>query len=109
MYRRLKNFNTTLKSNKRQMKKINVFAKTASISAIVLVGVLAFFLVLQFLLGEDVYVLMSCATCQRLFEFGFCLMVVIINWKLGRKKSKNTNETQQSSELSKRRHRTVEK
>jgi hypothetical protein len=102
MYHRLKSFNDIAKTNKHQMKKINWFAKITSISIIVLIGVLAFFLVLQFFFGENVYALMFSYTCQRLFEFGFSLLVIITHWRTVEKKTESAVETQQGSTLSRR-------
>jgi hypothetical protein len=89
MYRRSKKLQDTKQSKKSKMKKVDMFAKITSISIIVLIFVLGFFVVLQFIFGENVYVLMVSYTCQRAFEFGFSLLVIIMHWNAFKKKAKN--------------------
>jgi hypothetical protein len=96
MYRRLREFKNSKQSKKNKMRKINLFAKITSICVIILIVLLGFFLVLQFIFGENVYVLMVSFTCQRAFEFGFALLVIITHWNTFRKKSKN-DETQEAT------------
>jgi len=81
LYRRMKNFGTTKERQSNNLEKFNVFAKTCSILAIVLIGGLVFFLVLTIIYSTNVIIFLSSETFERSFEAAFILSVVIMFWK----------------------------
>jgi hypothetical protein len=81
LYRRMKNFGTTKERQSNNLEKFNVFAKTSSILAIVLIGGLVFFLALTIIYSTNMIIFLSSATFQRSFEVVFTLSVVIMFWK----------------------------
>jgi hypothetical protein len=48
---------------------------------VVLVVGLSLFLVLQVFFGENIVFFLISHTFQRLFEFGYCLVVIITHWR----------------------------
>jgi anaerobic C4-dicarboxylate transporter len=98
LYHRLKKFEKNNDPTRsRNMKKLNVFARATSITTIVFVVLLGFFLALQFIFKNDAIIFMLSVTFQRMFEFGYCLIVLITHWKSLKTKKSKSGETQTST------------
>jgi hypothetical protein len=66
--------------------------------AVVLVVGLSLFLVLQVFFGENVVIFLISHTFQRLFEFGYCLVVIITHWRTFKRDGQLSKTTRTQSD-----------
>lgn len=97
LYRRLKSVKTNVQNLKKNMKKINSFARGMTIMTIILVVGLGFFTALQIISNQNIFVIMVSQTFQRAMELCYCLLIIIAYWRTFKRVVSTEESTKEDS------------